>query len=57
MSLILFNFAHKILYVSSKVHRFPIFSKWVGYFDPHLIRSKIWCNMIEKSYGGSKSEI
>ena len=43
---------HKIVYVSSKVHRFPILSKWVGYFDPHLIRSKIWCNMIEKSYGG-----
>ena len=43
---------HKILYVSSKVRRFPILSKWVGYLDPHLIRSKIWCNMIEKSYGG-----
>ena len=30
---------HKILYVSSKVHRFPNLSKWVGYCDPHLIRS------------------
>ena len=24
----------------------------MGYFDPHVIRSKIRCNMIEKSYGG-----
>ena len=54
MSLILFNFAHAtyIVYVSIKVDRFPILSKWVGYFDPHPIRSKIWCNIIEKSYGG-----
>ena len=38
---------HKIRSVAAKVHRYPILSKWVGYFDPHLIRSKIWCNMIE----------
>ena len=43
---------HKILSVSGKMHRFPILSKRVGYFDPHLIRSKIWCNIIENSYGG-----
>ena len=43
---------HKILSVSGKVHRFQILSMWVGYFDPHLVRSKIWYNMIEKSYGG-----
>ena len=42
---------HKILSVSGKVHRFPILSKWVGYFDPYLIRSKIWSFMIENSYG------
>ena len=43
---------HKILSVLGKVHRFPILSKWVEYFDPHLIRSKIWCNIVENSYGG-----
>ena len=43
---------HKILSVSGKVHRFPILSKRVGYFDPHLERSKIWCNIIKNSYGG-----
>ena len=32
---------------------FPgILSKWVRYFDLHFIRSKIWCSMIENSYGG-----
>ena len=42
----------KVLSVSGKMHRFSILSKWVGYFDPYLIKSKIWCNMIENSNGG-----
>ena len=44
---------HKILSVSGKEDRFPILSNCVGYFDHRLIRSKIWCNMTDKS----KSEI
>ena len=28
-------------FVSGKVYRIPILSKWMGYFDPHLIGSKI----------------
>ena len=47
---------HKILSVSGKVQRFPILSKRVGYFDPHLIRSKIWCNITENSYGGQNQK-
>ena len=43
---------YKILSVLGKMDRFPILSKWLGYFEPRLIRSKIWCSMTGNFYGG-----